>query len=414
MTEPTGPASFGRVTDDGTVYVTTSAGERAVGQMPGASPEEAMAFFVRRFEALELEVNLLEQRLSSGTVSPDDARHVIKGLTTSLAEASAVGDLDALATRLHALAPRLAEATEARKAEKARQHEEAKERKEALVAEAETLSQSQDWRGGVNRFRALLEDWKAIPRIDRATDDALWHRFSAARTTYTRRRKAQFAEQSVRWDAARVAKERILAEASELAGSTDWGPTSGAFRDLMARWKAAGPAKRDIDDKLWSQFRAIQDQFFEARNAAQTVQNEEFEANRVAKEALLDTAEAEILPVTDLGAARTAFRAFLDSYHQLGKVPREAMRGLDSRVRRIESAVREAEAAEWKRTDPEARQRAEDTVAMLTAEIDKLRDKVTKATARGDHGAVKKAEDSIATYAAWLEQAQETLADFSR
>lgn len=373
-----------------------------------------MAFFVRRFEALELEVNLLEQRLSSGTVSPDDARHVIKGLTTSLAEASAVGDLDALATRLHALAPRLAEATEARKAEKARQHEEAKERKEALVAEAETLSQSQDWRGGVNRFRALLEDWKAIPRIDRATDDALWHRFSAARTTYTRRRKAQFAEQSVRWDAARVAKERILAEASELAGSTDWGPTSGAFRDLMARWKAAGPAKRDIDDKLWSQFRAIQDQFFEARNAAQTVQNEEFEANRVAKEALLDTAEAEILPVTDLGAARTAFRAFLDSYHQLGKVPREAMRGLDSRVRRIESAVREAEAAEWKRTDPEARQRAEDTVAMLTAEIDKLRDKVTKATARGDHGAVKKAEDSIATYAAWLEQAQETLADFSR
>lgn len=414
MTDSAGPASFGRVDPDGTVYVTTGEGERAVGQVPDATPEEALSFFVRRFESLAFEVQLLEQRLASGAVSPDDARHSIKNLRKSVAEANAVGDLASLSARLDAMAPRLAEASEARKAERAKQHEATRAAKEAMVGEAEALASGNDWRGGVNRFRALLEEWKALPRIDRATDDALWHRFSSARTTYTRRRKSQFAEQSAKWGEAKVAKEQIIEEARGLADSTDWGPTSGAFRDLMARWKAAGSAQRDADDKLWAEFRAIQDQFFNARTAAQSAQDEEFSGNLVAKDELLTKAEAEILPVTDAAAGRAAFRTFLEQYHALGKVPRDAMRGLDNRVRTIEQAVKKAEDDEWKRTDPEARQRAEETVAMLSAEIEKLQGKVEKAEARGDKQAAKKAQDSIATYQTWLDQAKATLADFTR
>ncbi len=414
MSDSAGPASFGRVEEDGTVYVTTSEGERVVGQVPDVSAEEALAFFVRRFEALELEITLLEQRLASGALSPDDARHSIKTLRTSVADANAVGDLAGLATRLEAMAPILAEASEARKAERAKQHEATRESKEAMVAEAEKLAAGNDWRGGVNRFRQLLEEWKALPRIDRATDDALWHRFSSARTTYTRRRKAQFAQQSAKWGEAKAAKEQIIVEARELAGSTDWGPTSGAFRDLMARWKAAGSAQRDADDKLWAEFRAIQDEFFGARTAAQSAQDAEFGGNLTAKQALLDKAEAEILPVRDPNEGRAAYRSFIEEYNALGKVPRDAMRGLDNRVRAIENAVKEAEAAEWKRTDPEARRRAEETVAMLSTEIGKLQEKIVKAEARSDAKAAKKAQDSIDTYTVWLDQAKATLADFTR
>lgn len=414
MTELSGPASFGRVDPDGTVHVRTPDGERAVGQVPDVTPEEALAFFVRRYEALELEVTLLEQRLGSGAVSPDDARHTVKTLRKSVTEANAVGDLAALETRLEGLTPRLAEATEARKAERAKQHEATREAKEGMVAEAEKLAAGNDWRGGVNRFRALLEEWKALPRIDRATDDALWHRFSSARTTYTRRRKAQFAEQSVRWDEAKATKQAIIEEARELADSTEWGPTSGAFRDLMARWKEAGPARRDADDALWREFRGLQDQFFDARTQAQNTQDAEFGGNLTAKQELLTQAEAEIVPVTDAAAGRAALRTFLEQYHALGKVPRDAIRGLDNRVRALEDAVKQAEDAEWKRTDPEARQRAEETVKMLSAEIEKLQGKVAKAEAKGDAQAARKAQDSIATYETWLDQAKTTLADFTR
>ncbi len=414
MTEPAGPTSYGRVAEDGTVFVRTADGERAVGQIPDVPPAEALEFYVRRFQALELEVQLLEQRVRNGALSPEEARQSIGIVRKSVTGANAVGDLDGLLARLEAFAPLLAEQSEARKAERAKQHEATRAAKEQMVAEAETLAQGNDWRGGVNRFRALLDAWKELPRIDRATDDALWHRFSSARTTYTRRRKSQFAEQSARRDGARAVKEQIIAEARELADSTDWGPTSGAFRDLMARWKTAGAAPRAVDDQLWTEFRALQDHFFNARSAALNEQDTEFQGNLNAKEALLAEAEASIVPVTDLNAARAAFRTFLERYNALGKVPRDAIRGLDNRVRALESAVRKAEEDEWKRTDPEARQRAEETVSMLSAEIAKLTEKIAKASARGDASAVRKAEDSIRTYTAWLDQAKATLADFTR
>ncbi len=414
MSEPVGPASFGRVDADGTVYVRTAEGERAVGQIPDATPDEAIAFYVRRYEALEVEVRLLAQRIEAGSLSPDEGRASVNVTRKSVLQANAVGNLDALVARLETLTPALAEQAEAKRAARAEQQAAARQAKEDMVAEAEKLAGSNDWRSGVNRFRELLEQWKALPRIDRATDDALWHRFSTARTTYTRRRKAQFAEQAARREESQRVKEQIIEEARELATSTTWGPTAGAFRDLMSRWKVAGPAPRQVDDALWAEFRGIQDQFFGARSAALNEQDAEFQGNLEAKQALLDKVEAEILPVSDLAAARTAFRAFLESYNQLGRVPRDAIRGLDNRVRSLEAAVRKAEDDEWKRTDPEARARAEDTVNMLTAEIEKLRQKVEKASARGDKQAVKKATDAIATYTTWLEQAQATLADFSR
>jgi len=413
MTSP-GPADFGRVDPDGTVYVRTAEGERSVGQIPDVTEAEALAFYTRRYEALELEVSLLERRIASGALSPDEARHSISTATANVTGANAVGDLEGLIARLQALAPVLAQASEARKAERAKQAEATKATKEGMVDEAEQLAQGDDWRGGVNRFRSLLDEWKALPRIDRATDDALWHRFSTARTTYTRRRKAQFAEQAERREGARQTKEQIIAEAKALADSTDWGPTSGAFRDLMTRWKAAGAAPREVDDALWAEFRGLQDQFFNARQATLSEQDAEFKANLDAKEALLSKAEADLVPVTDLAAARSGFRQFLEAYNVVGKVPRESIRGLDNRVRALESAVRQAEESEWRRTDPEARARAEETVAMLSTEIDKLNQKAVKAEARGDAKAADKARDSIATYQTWLDQARETLAEFSR
>ena len=256
---PANPASFGRVDSDGTVYVRTADGERSVGQVPDVPAEEALAFFTRRFEALDLEVNLLQTRINAGALSPDDALASVRTVRNVVVDAHAVGDLEGLLNRLDALLPVIGAQRAARRAERNRQQEETRAAKEQFVVEAERLAAGNDWRGGVNRFRALLDQWKALPRLDRATDDELWHRFSSARTAYTRRRKAQFAAQSEARDSARVTKEQLAAEAEALASSTDWGPTTGAYRDLMARWKAAGPAPRGVDEALWKRFRGAQD-----------------------------------------------------------------------------------------------------------------------------------------------------------
>jgi hypothetical protein len=399
---------------DGTVYVRTADGERAVGQIPGATEAEALAFYVNRYDALAGQVSLLVTRIKGGALSPEQAKARVKVLKEAVAHASAVGDLAALEAELETLTPIIEELSASRKAEREQAVAESKEAKERLAAQAEELAEGNDWRNGADRFRALLEEWKALPRIDRATDDELWRRFSTARTTYTRRRKTHFAELSVVRDEAKRKKEQILAEARELATSIEWGKASAGFRELMERWKAAGSAQREVDDKLWAEFRAIQDGFFSAKQAVFSAQDAEYSANLEKRLALLDEAEKKILPVEDLEVAKQAFRAFLDEYSAVGRVPRDQIRALDARVKALESAVRNAEDAEWKRTDPQAKSRAEDTVAMLSKEIDKLREKLEKASAKGDEKAAAKAEESIKTYETWLEQAQKTLADFSR
>jgi hypothetical protein len=404
--------SWGRVADDGTVYVRTKDGERAVGQWPDANPEEALAFYTRRYDALAFEVELLEKRVEAGTVSPDDARAAVKKVTSAIDEAQAVGDLDGLHDRLESLAPLVAQQREKKKAERAAKVEEAREAKTMIATEAETIAAGTDWRHGVTRLRELLDEWKALPRLDKSSDDELWHRFSSARTTYTRHRKQHFAELSSKRDEAAVVKERLAVEAEQLASSTDWGPTSGRFRDLMRQWKSAGPAPREVDDKLWSRFRTAQDTFFGARDAVQAEENVEQQTNLAAKEALLVEIEA-ILPARDAKVARDQLRDLLDRWDAIGKVPRDSMRAIDGRLRAVEQAVKSAEDEVWNRSNPEARARAEAAVKQLETVIADLESKAAKAQAAGNARKLAEARESIEARRAWLAEAQKALSDFS-
>jgi hypothetical protein len=392
--------------------VRTADGERSVGQYPEGTPEEALRFFTERYDALAFEVDLLEKRIKSGVLSPEEATESVKTVHDQVSDANAVGDLASLVARLDALAPVIDGQREARKVEKAQRAAASRGEKEKIVAEAEALAEGNDWRHGANRLRELLDQWKALPRIDRSSDDALWRRFSSARTAYTRRRKAHFAEQHEKRDAARVVKERLATEAEGLAGSTDWGPTAGRYRDLMQQWKAAGPAPRDVDEALWRRFRGAQDAFFGARDAANAEQDKEFAANAEVKEKLLVEAEA-LLPVTDLEAAKRAFRDIAERWDAAGKVPRDRMKELEGRIRKVEQAIRGVEDEQWRRSDPEKSARADDMVSKLEAAIADVQADLDKARSAGNEKKVRELEENLASRQSFLDMAKKASADFS-
>jgi hypothetical protein len=400
------------VADDGTVYVKTAEGERAVGQYPEGDPAEALKFFTDRFDALAFEVELLETRIKAGALTPDEAVGSVKTVRGQVADAHAVGDLAGLTARLDALSPVIAEQREARRLERAQKVAESKVAKEKIVAEAEKLAEGSDWRNGAIRLRTLLDEWKALPRLDRGSDDTLWRRFSTARTSYTRRRKSHFADQHEKRDVARGIKERLVKEAESLADSTDWGATAGQFRDLMREWKEAGPAPRDVDDALWKRFRAAQDQFFGARDATNAELDREFAANAEVKEQLLLEAE-KLVPVTDLDAAKRAFRDIADKWDAAGKVPRERMKDLESRIRKVEQTIRGVEDDQWRRVDPEKSARADDMVSKLEEAIAKVESDLAKARASGNDRKVKELEDNLASRMSFLEMARKASDEFS-
>ena len=403
---------WGRVDDEANVYVTTADGERWVGQYPDGSPEEALKLFTDRFDQLAFEVEQLERRVHTAKASPEEASEAVKLVRTKVAEAHAVGDLASLTARLDALTPVIATQREARKAERAARAEEARGEKERIVAEAEDLAQGNDWRNGANRLRDLLEQWKVLPRIDRAGDEALWKRFSSARTAYTRRRKAHFAELNEKREGARAIKERLVVEAEALAGSTEWGPTAGQYRDLMQRWKAAGPAPKEVDDALWKRFRGAQDAFFGARDAANAAIDAEFATNAEVKEQLLVEAEA-LLPVDDVVAAKAAFRDLAERWDAAGKVPRDRIRDLEGRMRKVEQAIKAVEDEQWRRSDPEKSARADDMITKLEAAIAQVEDDLAKARSNGDAKRVASLEENLESRKQFLDMARRASADFS-
>jgi hypothetical protein len=404
---------WGRVDDDGTVYVRTAEGEREVGSWQAGSPAEALAFFQRKFASLETEVALLEQRISTTDLSPAQAQTTIERLLAVVKDARAVGDLDGLRARLEALTGLVDHRREEVKAAREQARNEAREVKERIVAEAERIvAEATHWKISGERMRQLLEEWKAAPHADRAVETALWKRFSAARNAFTKRRKAYFAGLESERESARIRKEKLVAQAEELASSTDWGATASAFRDLMRQWKEAGRAGRADEEALWGRFKAAQDQFFQARSTVYSAKEAELREHAKVKEQLLAEAEA-LLPASDLRATRTAMRSIQERWEKAGSVPRDSRERLESGLRRVEDALRKAEEAQWRRSNPEALARAKGTVAQIRNAIEQLEKQLAKARENGDTKAEKDAADALAARQAWLAEAERTLAEFS-
>jgi hypothetical protein len=401
VVEPVDPHRWGRIDAEGVVYVRTGGGERVIGNWQAGDAEAGLAHFGRRFDDFATEIALLEARLASGAGDPKATRSQATTLRESVDSLAAIGDLDGSIARLDAVVAAADDAIAEVAAARAEARAQAVAAKEALCAEAERLADSTQWKTTGDRLKAIVDEWRAIRGVDRKTDDALWKRFARARDTFTRARGSHFAELDKQRVASKEVKEKLIKRAEELSGSRDWAETTAAYRGLMAEWKAAGRAPREVDDQLWGQFRAAQEKFFSRRNQTFAERDAEFEANAAIKDTLLVEAE-QIDPDADLDAAKDKLRSVQDRWEAAGKVPRERIRELDGRLRAVEERVRAASDAQWRRTDPEATARVE----QFRARAEQFRAQAARARAAGDERKAAQAEEQAATWEQWLQAAQ--------
>ena len=389
-------SEWGRVTEDGTVFVKTADGEREVGSWKAGSPQDGLAHFARRYEQLATEVTLLEQRLASGAGDPNQVAASAKRLKTTVPTAAAVGDLAGLERRVDGLLERTAAAVEASKAARAEQRQEAVAKKTALAEEAEGLGGSSDWKGAGERLRTIGDDWKRVTGVDKKTDDELWQRVAGARKRFAERRTAHFAALEQQREVSRARKERIIEQAEALSGSTEWRPTADRYKQLMAEWKTAGRAPREVEDALWNRFKAAQDVFFQARSASYAEQDVELRGNQAVKEEIL--AEAEALdPAQGRDKATRRLRELQERWEAAGKVPRDVMRSLEDRMGKVEEKFRAV-------SDQRFAQASESPfVVRLREKVGELESKLEKARAAGRP--TEELEASLATQRQWLSQA---------
>jgi len=396
--------AFGRATEDGTVYAITANGEIAIGQYTIGTPEEGLAFYTKRYDELLSEADLTLQRLNSGRANESSAKEVAAKLQAQIDQPTCVGDFTVFAAKVTALLE-LATVKEAeRAAAKTAAREQALERRTSIVVLAESLANSTSWKPTQERFAVLLDEWKSLARGDRDAEQELWKRFSQARQTFDRARRTHFAELSKTGAAAKAVKSEILAEAVALASSTEWGPTTIKFRELMDRWKAAPRGAKKDDDALWTKFRAAQQAFFEAKEAANAVRDEELKGNLDKKLELLIEAEA-ILPVTDIKKAKKQLRDISERWSKAGHVPRADMARVEGRLHKVEQAITEAEQEEWRRNDPSRKAFAATTASRFQEAVDRIEADIANATKKGDTKKVADLQAQLANAKALVEAA---------
>ncbi len=394
--------SFGRVDEDGTVYVKTAAGERAVGSWQAGTPEEGLAHFARRFADIVTEVDLIEARLGSGAA---DATHTVtslKRIRTSLDDAHVVGDIDGLASRLEKLTSVAEEkAGEARAARDAARVA-ALARKTELAEEAEKIAaESTQWKTAGDRLREILDEWKTIKGIDKKADGELWKRYSAARDAFTRRRGTHFASLDQQRKQATGRKEELVTEAESLSASTDWAATANRLKELMAEWKTAPRAAKEVEQKLWERFRAAQDAFFAHRSEVFSARDAEHKVAVEKRQAL--AVEAEAIDVdADPRAAQAKLREIQGQWHDAGRLPRDAATSLERRLKAVDDKIRQAMDSAWRRTTPDANP----ILAQMRQQVAEAEDRLARARSAGDAKRVKEAESALATKKRFLELAE--------
>ncbi len=397
-------SQWGRVAEDGTVYVRTSAGERAVGSWHAGDPGSGLEHFSRRFDALVTEVELLEQRTRART---GDARAMLRSagkLKQSLDTVNAVGDLDGLARRIDGVCGAIEARIEAESAARAEARVQAQQTKQGWAEEAEQLAESTQWKSAGDRLKEIADSWRTVPGLDRHTDDELWKRIRAARSTFERHRGAHFATLDQQRKEAAARKEELVVEAEQLAESSEWQATANRLKQLMQEWKAAGRAQRDSEEALWKRFRAAQDAFFARRSAVFAEREAGLRNNLAAKEALL--AEAVALdPSRDLEGARRSMRDIHERWDKAGRVPREAMASLDARLRAAEDRIRAAADTAVSRPSAETNP----LVTRLRESVTKLERQLDGARTAGRAADVARIEETLATQRGWLAQAEESL-----
>jgi len=398
---------WGRVDETGTVYVREGDGERTVGQYPDGTPEEAIAYFERKYTDLAGQVSLLEQRARRGAPAGDVAKSVAN-LRSAVEGANAVGDLASLLTRLDALGGTVEELTEQQSAEAKAAVETAIAERTAIVDEAEALA-AQDpertqWKQTTSALDELFARWQAHqhdgPRLPKNEANELWKRFRAARSTIEHNRKAFFADLDNQHRDVRSRKNALIEQAERLIPQGADGVPE--YRRLLDQWKLAGRAGKKNDDALWARFKAAGDAIYSAKAEVDARDNVEYEANLQAKLALLDEAEP-LLKETDRDTARNALLSIQERWDAIGRVPREQVRPIEDRLRKVETAVRRLDEEHWERNNPEKKARTEGLASQLNAAIAKLEEELAEAKAGGDAAKVKAAQEALDARKIWLD-----------
>jgi hypothetical protein len=184
----------------------------------------------------------------------------------------------------------------------------------------DSIEKGKDWESKTNEIISFQEQWKQIGFGPKKENDAVWKEFRSLCDSFFDAKKSFNKSLDNSYKDVADKKRALITEVQEINSSTDWKKTADRIVFLQKKWKETGSAGPRNENKLWSEFRAACDVFYNSRDKHFEQQETELAGNLEQKLALISEIEQYIVS-EDKTEALSDLKNFNDRFSAIGHVP---------------------------------------------------------------------------------------------
>jgi hypothetical protein len=177
-----------------------------------------------------------------------------------------------------------------------------------------------DWKAVTDVLIGLQNEWKTIGFGPRKENEDIWKEFRASCDAFFETKKSFFDTIRSQFDGVAEKKQALIQKLEDIKTSTEWKSATEKIVALQKEWKTLGNAGHKFEQKLWKEFRAACDYFFDAKQAHFSEQDKALAGNLTAKNELIETIKSTVLP-EDKKEALALLRDFAAAFNAIGFVP---------------------------------------------------------------------------------------------
>ena len=290
--------------------------------------------------------------------------------------------------------------------------------KQELIERARSVSVSNNWNQATEEMNELMQQWKASGTAGKESDDALWEEFNAARQTFFDRKHEHWENMQTKFSNAKEVKEGLIAEAAALADSIEWNKIGEKFRVMMDKWKAAGSAGREHEDRLWNAFNESRQKFYDKRSAYYDQLHEQQDGKYEEKRKLVERA-AEIAQRKEYTRENTdVMKNLSKEWKGIGSCGKEREDEIWKEFRAAMDSYfdglrnwNEQRHAQWRQRMQEARARKQELILDQQRQIKHMQEEIVGLIGQR---AIDDMEDRIEDKKEFIRELEEELADIDK
>jgi hypothetical protein len=188
------------------------------------------------------------------------------------------------------------------------------------VLAAEKVTTHNAWQEQIHKVEALRNQFFAAGKVPSDVNEATWFAFKTAVRNFNKLKNSFYKDLKQDQNENLAKKQALVDKARALKDNTDFEATTPLMKQIQEEWKSVGHVPRKLSDKLWKEFRAACNAYFEnLKSQRKELDSEEIEAFEKKKEYLETIKSFELVGEhkTDLDA----IKAHIETWKSFGKVP---------------------------------------------------------------------------------------------